>query len=121
MPKSLVACWNPLAPESAARWTPVAGLQGKVEQLTLSQDPETGEYTRLVRFLPGADTTALGGNVHRYPEETFIVSGRLYEHASRQWLEQGHYVSRGPGELHGPVTTDVGCVVLEISFPGRTG
>ena len=28
--------------------------------------------------------------------------------------------SRPPGELHGPFKTDVGCVVLEISFPART-
>jgi len=89
------------------------------EELTLSMDETTGEYTRLTRFHPGANTTAFGGKCHDYPEEVYIVSGRLYDAASELWLEAGHYASRPPGELHGPFTTDVGCLVLELSFPGR--
>ena len=89
------------------------------EELTLSIDDVTGEYTRLTRFLPGADTSAFGGKTHPYPEEVFIVSGRLYDQAFDQWLDTGHYASRPPGELHGPFKTDVGCVVLEVSFPNR--
>ena len=89
------------------------------EELTLSMDDVTSEYTRLTRFLPGADTSAFGGKTHPYPEEVFIVSGRLYDQAFDQWLETGHYASRPPGELHGPFKTDVGCVVLEVSFPNR--
>jgi hypothetical protein len=58
--------------------------------------------TRLTRFLPGADTTAFGGKSHAYPEEVFIVSGRLYDRAFDLWLEAGHYASRPPGEMHGP-------------------
>jgi hypothetical protein len=90
------------------------------EELTLSIDPVTGEYTRLTRFHPGADTTRFGGKCHTYPEEVFIVSGRLYDQAFDLWLEPGHYTSRPPGEVHGPFRTDVGCVVLELSFPNRT-
>ncbi|MCK9397436.1 MAG: hypothetical protein M0Q44_17840 [Methylobacter sp.] len=59
------------------------------------------------------------GKGHPYPEEVFIVSGRLYDQAFDIWLEAGHYASRPPGELHGPFKTDVGCVVLEVSFPSR--
>jgi hypothetical protein len=90
------------------------------EELTLSMDPVTGEYTRLTRFHPGADTTPFGSKIHTYPEEVFIVSGRLYDKAFDLWLETGHYTSRPPGEVHGPFKTDVGCVVLELSFPNRT-
>jgi hypothetical protein len=89
------------------------------EEVTLSIDPETEEYTRLTRFLPGADTRAFGGKSHDYPEEVFVVSGRLYDAAFDLWLEAGHYASRPPGELHGPFRTDDGCVVLEVSFPNR--
>ncbi|MDD3449071.1 MAG: cupin domain-containing protein [Gammaproteobacteria bacterium] len=121
MSKSTVTYWNALSPAARERWTPVRGLEGMAEELTLSLDPETGEYTRLTRFLPGADTTAFGGKSHPYPEEVFIVSGRLHDAAFGLWLEAGHYASRPPGELHGPFRTDTGCVVLEISFPGRTG
>ena len=90
-------------------------------ELTLSVDGVTGEYTRLTRFLPGANTTVFGGKTHPYPEEVFIVSGRLYDQAFDLWLDAGHYASRPPGELHDPFKTDVGCVVLEVSFPNRIG
>lgn len=89
------------------------------EELTLSIDESTGEYTRLTRFHPGTDTTPFGGKSHDYPEEVFIVSGRLYDQAFDMWIEEGHYASRPPGEVHGPFKTDVGCVVLEMSFPGK--
>ncbi len=121
MPKSTVTYWNPLFPDNGGKWQPISGLEGMAEELTLSLDEETGEYTRLTRFHPGADTGAVGGKRHPYPEEIFIVSGRLYDEAFGVWLEPGHYASRPPGELHGPFRTDVGCVVLEVSFPDRTG
>ena len=83
----------------------------------------TGEYTRLTRFLPDADTPASSGRMtHAYPEEVFIVSGRPHDQAFHCWFEAGHYASRPPGERHGPVPrsiADVGCVVLEVSFPNR--
>jgi hypothetical protein len=120
MAKSLATYWNALAADSAGRWTPIRGLEGMAEELTLSIDPVTGEYTRLTRFHPGADTTPFGGKSHTYPEEVFIVSGRLYDKAFDLWLEPGHYASRPPQEVHGPFRTDVGCVVLELSFPNRT-
>lgn len=119
MAKSTATYWNPLTHESCELWAPIKGLEGMVEELTLSIDPDTGEYTRLTRFLPGADTSSFGGKSHPYPEEVFIVSGRLHDQAFDLWLEAGHYASRPPGELHGPFRTDVGCVVLEVSFPSR--
>lgn len=121
MAKSTIPYWNTLAPEHRARWAAVRGLEGIAEELTLSMDEASGEYTRLTRFLPGADTTPFGGKTHAYPEEVFIVSGRLYDHAFGRWLEAGDYASRPPGELHGPFHTDVGCIVLEVSFPNRAG
>jgi len=119
MPKSTITYWNPLSPEDKGQWSPVRGLEGLAEELTLSIDKDSGEYTRLTRFHPGADTTQLGGKSHAYPEEIFIVSGRLYDKAFELWLESGHYASRPAGEIHGPFKTDIGCVVLEISFPNR--
>jgi hypothetical protein len=121
MTKSTTTYWNALSPESRAHWTPINGMEGMAEELTLSVDGVTGEYTRLTRFLPGANTAAFGGKTHPYPEEVFIVSGRLYDEAFDLWLDAGHYASRPPGELHGPFRTDVGCVVLEMSFPNRIG
>ena len=119
MSKTTVTYWNPLIAGDGSKWEPIEGLEGIAEELTLSIDEQTREYTRLTRFLPGADTTPSGGKCHDYPEEVFIVSGRLYDAAFDMWLECGHYASRPPGEVHGPFKTDVGCVVLELSFPSR--
>ena len=121
MSKTTIRYWNPLDPANDHRWESVPGLEGQAEFLTLSIDPDSGEYTRLTRFLPGADTASLGGKSHAYPEEIFIVSGRLYDAAFDLWLEPGHYASRPPWEVHGPFRTVEGCVVLEVSFPGRGG
>ena len=120
MSKTTITYWNPLSSENESTWQSIDGLEGIAEELTLSIDNETGEYTRLTRFRPGADTTPFGGKKHEYPEEIFIVSGRLYDQAFDMWLEAGHYASRPPGEIHGPFKTKEGCVVLEISFPNRT-
>ena len=119
MSKSTVTYWNPLLSQDQTLWKVIAGLEGLAEEITLSIDEETGEYTRLTRFFPGADTFNFGSKVHDYPEEILIVSGRLYDQAWDLWLETGHYASRPPGEIHGPFRTDIGCVVLEISFPNR--
>ena len=110
-----------MSPANEEKWQPIDGLEGIAEELTLSIDEETGEYTRLTRFHPGADTTPFGGKSHTYPEEIFIVSGRLYDYAFDMWLETGHYASRPPGEVHGPFKTEDGCVVLEVSFPNKVG
>ena len=119
MAKTTVTYWNPLVAANADKWQAIEGLEGIAQELTLSIDDESGEYTRLTRFLPGADTSAFGGKSHAYPEEIFIVSGRLYDQAFDMWLEAGHYASRPPGEVHGPFRTDQGCVVLEVSFPNK--
>ena len=120
MPKSTVTYWNPLLSENKDQWKPIDGMEEFAEELTLSIDEETGDYTRLTRFKAGADTTPFGPKSHSYPEEILIVEGRLYDEAFDKWLEVGDYASRPPGEIHGPFKTDVGCLVLEISSPSQS-
>lgn len=119
MAKSTVLYWNPLSPDQAARWEPLPDTDGLIEQLTLAIDAATGDYTRLTRFRAGADTTPFGAKVHPYPEEVFILSGRLYDAAFDLWLEAGHYASRPPGEVHGPFIAETDCLVLECSYPSQ--
>ena len=61
------------------------------EELTLSIDPVTGEYTRLTRFLPGADTAPFGGKTHDYPEEVWYCPKKDF-----RWLREysGHLVGQ---------------------------
>ena len=119
MPKTTRTYWNPLLAENRDRWSPVPGMEGVAEQVTLAIDNATGDYTRLTRFLPGADTAAFGAKSHDYPEEILVVEGRHSDAAFDRWLKTGDYASRPPGEVHGPFRTDGGCVVLEMSYPGQ--
>jgi hypothetical protein len=57
MPKSFSTYWNVLSPQHQGRWSPVRGLEGMAEELTLAEDRETGHYTGLTRFFARADTT----------------------------------------------------------------
>lgn len=117
MSKSTMRYWNALSAENAEQWRPISGTRGMLEELTLAIDEATGDYTRLTRFKAGADTRGFGAKAHSYPEEVFIVSGRLYDEAFDLWLDAGHYASRPPGETHGPFRCDQECIVLEISYP----
>jgi hypothetical protein len=120
MPKSTATYWNVLAPENSQKWEPIPGTSSMLEQLTLAIDEDTGDYTRLTRFKAGADTADFGGKSHTYPEEIYIISGRLYDAAFDQWLEAGHFASRPPGEVHGPFICEKECLVMEVSFPSQS-
>lgn len=120
MAKSTATYWNTLSTDSYAEWQTMDETNGLIEQLTLANDTLSGDYTRLTRFKPGANTSTLGPSVHNYPEEIYIIKGRLYDAAFDKWLETGDYASRPPGEVHGPFRTDIECVVLEMSYPSQS-
>jgi hypothetical protein len=120
MSKSTATYWNVLSSKNANKWEPIEGSDGMLEQLTLAMDSVTGDYTRLTRFQTGADTKQFGAKSHDYPEEIYIISGRLYDEAFDLWLEAGHYASRPPGEVHGPFICEEECLVLEVSHPSQT-
>ena len=106
--------------ENASKWEPIEGTEGMLEQLTLAMDDVTGDYTRLTRFQTGADTKKFGAKSHDYPEEIYIISGRLYDEAFDMWLEAGHFASRPPGEVHGPFICEEECLALEVSHPSQS-
>ncbi|GJL53989.1 MAG: hypothetical protein NPIRA02_11210 [Nitrospirales bacterium] len=119
MAKTTRTYWNPLISENEKSWEAIEGTDDQLEQLTLAIDEESGDYTRLTRFKPGADPTVFGAKSHTYPEEIFMIKGRLYDAAFDRWLEAGDYASRPPGEVHGPFKADGECIVLEMSYPSQ--
>lgn len=119
MSKSTAQYWNVLSASSASAWETIEDTQGMMEQLTLAIDDATGDYTRLTRFKAGTNTKVFGSKSHDYPEEIYIISGRLYDEAFDSWLEAGHYTSRPPGEIHGPFICEQDTLVLEISYPSQ--
>lgn len=120
MSKNTATYWNTLSADNVHQWQAIEGSDGMLEQATLAIDTVTGDYTRLTRFKAGADTTKFGGKSHDYPEEIYIISGRLYDVAFDLWLEAGHFASRPPGEIHGPFICEQDCLVLEVSFPSQS-
>ena len=118
--KSTSTYWNPLSPDCSHQWEIIEGTEEKISQITLAEDPETGDYTRLTKFSDGYSTEEFGPNSHDYPEEILIISGRLYDEAFQMWLEAGHYASRPPGEVHGPFKADGDVIVLEMSYPSQS-
>ncbi|WP_340689620.1 hypothetical protein [Candidatus Ruthia endofausta] len=79
---------------------------GNVLELTVSEDSFSGDYTRLTKSKDGYCINCFGTKSHDYPEDIFIISGRVYDKAFEQWLETDTYASRPPGEGHGPFIAD---------------
>lgn len=118
--KTTTRYWNPLDPKNSYKWQEIPGSEGNLKEITLAIDEATGDYTRLTWFSNGFDTKAFGGKSHPYPEEIFVVSGRLYDEAFDMWLEPGYYASRPPGEVHGPFRADGDVIIYESSFPSQS-
>lgn len=120
MAKSTATYWKALDKRHDYKWEVIDGTDGLIEQLTLAMDEVSADYTRLTRFRPGADTKDIAAKSHDYPEEIMIIKGRQYDEAFNKWLEVGDYASRPPGELHGHFRANEECIVLEISYPGKS-
>lgn len=118
--KSTRTYWNPLADEHSGDWEVIEGSEGNLSHVTIAEDPISGDYTRLTRFKDGYSTKQFGAKSHDYPEEIFVVSGRLYDEAFDMWLEPGFYASRPPGEVHGPFIAEGNVVILEMSYPSQS-
>ena len=118
--KSTQQYWNPLDRKHFKKWEIIEGTNGDVQQLTISEDFLTGDYTRLTKFKDGCSTKFFGSKSHDYPEEIFVISGRLYDEAFDIWLEKGYYASRPPYEIHGPFIAQGEVIILEISYPSQS-
>ena len=118
--KSTSTYWNTLSDENSDKWEEIEGSEGNLHQLTIAEDSETGDHTRLTKFKAGYNSRFFGCKAHDYPEEVFIIKGRLFDEATNTWLETGSYASRPPGELHGPFQADDDVLVLEVSYLSQT-
>lgn len=94
-------------------------IQQKILASDIDEDRKTGSRTRLLRFAPGAFTTA--PFVHDHWEEVYLVSGDLTVGND----EQGNggeafaaptYACRPPAVYHGPFKSNDGCVLYEIHY-----
>lgn len=94
-------------------WEPEAGIDGLYSK-TLASDPETGSYSRLLKFEPGCDTSRGGVQRHPHWEEIWIVEGALRDLTLDQMFTAGMYACRPPGMAHGPWVAPDGCITFEV-------
>jgi hypothetical protein len=109
--------------DMAEGFAPPTGYPDAIQQKILASDinetAKTGSRTRLLRFEPGAFTTA--PFVHDHWEEVYLVSGDLT--VGNDELGNGGenflaptYACRPPGAVHGPFKSETGCLLYEIHY-----
>ena len=92
-----------------------AGAPG-MRELVVARDADTGDYSRLVRFEPGTDTSPLGVLAHDFWEEIYIVHGDLTDLRLGQTFHGGFYACRPPGMPHGPWRSANGVLMFETRY-----
>jgi ChrR Cupin-like domain len=95
------------------------GIQQKILASDLNETGKKGSRTRLLRFEPGAFTTA--PFVHDHWEEVYLVSGDLVVGNDAQGkggrkFTAPTYACRPPAAWHGPFRSDGGCLLYEIHY-----
>lgn len=95
-------------------WTPVEGAGPGVYEKILSKDPETGDYTRLIKSEPGVVKTKVLS--HDHWEEVWVVEGSLVDMTLNRTFKAGFYACRPPGMKHGPFKTDTGSICFEFRY-----
>ena len=97
---------------------PIEPVKGLSQQI-LSRDEATGDYTRLLHFEPGTDTSAMGPQIHTFWEEVWIIEGSIHDIPLNQTFTAGMYACRPPGMPHGPWISPNGCRTFEVRYYER--
>lgn len=96
-----------------------SGIKQKILASDLDEKNKMGSRTRLLRFDPGAFTTA--PFVHDHWEEVFLMTGDLVVGNDKngdggESFQPCTYACRPPGAYHGPFKSRNGCMLLEIHY-----
>ncbi len=98
-------------------WQPVTGGgvsgAGSYEKI-LSMDPETGNFTRLLRVEAGVETAETLS--HDVWEEIYIIEGKYIDKGKNITLTTGMYGCRPPGMKHGPYKFLESSLMLEMKY-----
>jgi len=106
---------NLMDENTGLEWQVLPDTDGLVSFALLTEDRETGAFSRVTKFCAGANTSKAGTVSHVFCEEIIVLSGRLYDAAQKIWLTAGHYACRSPGEAHGPFSAAEDCYVIDVS------
>ncbi|GAB6280091.1 MAG: hypothetical protein STSR0007_01420 [Thermovirga sp.] len=95
-------------------WRKVAGTPEGVMEKILSYDPQTGNYSRMLKFPP--QTKIIKELAHDFCEEVYVVSGYLIDLGKDITIAPGYYGSRLPEMKHGPYDIPLGCTTIEFRY-----
>lgn len=102
-------------------WQRCAGdARGLYEQV-LARDGDSHIATRILKFEPGADSSANGVQVHDFWEEIYVVEGGIVDLTLNERFEAGSYACRPPGMRHGPWRSDEGALLFEVRYRPPSG
>ncbi|WP_326566171.1 cupin domain-containing protein [Amycolatopsis rhabdoformis] len=101
-------------PVSDVEFTVCKGDDPAITERILSSDGDVA--TRILRYAPGADSTAMGVQVHDFWEEVYILEGSFTDLTLGETFSQGMYACRPPGMAHGPWRTDEGVLTFEVRY-----
>jgi hypothetical protein len=95
------------------------GIQQKILSGALDEKKRCGTRTRLLRFQPGAYTTAPFS--HEYWEEVYLIEGDLTVGNDSNGnggasFPPHTYAVRPPHAEHGPFKSNNGCLLIEIHY-----
>lgn len=107
-------------PVSDVDFTICPGDNPLITERVLASDPGTGVATRILRYEPGADSSAMGVQRHEFWEEVYILEGSFHDHSLGQTFSAGQYACRPPGMPHGPWSTEGGVLTFEVRYPAPT-
>lgn len=96
-------------------WEPIEGTEGLYQKI-ISKDDNSGDYTRLLLWDPGADSSPMGTQVHDFWEEVYIIRGSIHDLVLDETFSAGMYACRPPGMRHGPWRSEDGSLMLEIRY-----
>lgn len=96
------------------KWRQAPGAGKGIMEKILTYDPETGNYTRVLKFPPGTVVDSV--LEHDFCEEVHVLEGYLNDKNKKLTMKAGYYGSRLPGMKHGPYDIPLGCTTMEFRY-----
>ncbi|NKB56152.1 MAG: cupin domain-containing protein [Alphaproteobacteria bacterium] len=93
------------------------GISVKVLSNDLDTTAKRGHRTRLLRMAPGSETPE--AHAHDYWEEIYILEGEMLVQDGidgEKLVKAGAYAAREPGVMHGPVSSESGCLMIDFCW-----
>lgn len=97
-------------------WAPftLPGWSGNTLAAFPNTDIQRAPFIALAKLAPGA---FLQRHYHiKAVESVYVVEGELINNGEK--LNAGSFLVHGPGVAHGPHTTEKGCTLMFIQYPG---